>query len=177
MLIRPAQPEDALAVAGVHVRSWQAAYRGLLPDAYLDQLRAEDRAARYDFSAADPRKPFTVVAAEGAEVLGFATTAPSRDEDHPDYGELYALYADPKHWNRGVGVALIRAARARLAGFRHTSALLWLLAGNLRGERFYRADGWSPDGRERAQSVWGITVSEVRYVRPLEPRPPAPSAG
>ena len=49
MEIRPAEPEDALAVARVHVRTWQAAYRSLLPDHYLDQLRAEDRAARYQF--------------------------------------------------------------------------------------------------------------------------------
>jgi hypothetical protein len=41
--VRPARPDDALPVAGVHVRSWQAAYRGLLPDDYLDGLRAEER--------------------------------------------------------------------------------------------------------------------------------------
>ena len=29
-----------MEVARVHVRSWQAGYRGLLPDAYLDGLRA-----------------------------------------------------------------------------------------------------------------------------------------
>ena len=32
-----------MAVARVHVRSWQVGYRGLLPDAYLDGLRAEER--------------------------------------------------------------------------------------------------------------------------------------
>jgi hypothetical protein len=44
--LRPAVPGDSLAVARIHVRAWQTAYRGLLPDAYLDGLRAEDRAAR-----------------------------------------------------------------------------------------------------------------------------------
>ena len=32
----------------------------------------------------------------------------------PDYGELCALYVDPDHWGRGIGVALVSAARARL---------------------------------------------------------------
>jgi GNAT superfamily N-acetyltransferase len=169
MLVRPAQPEDALAVAGVHVRSWQVAYRGLLPDSYLDQLRPEDRATRYDFAGADPLKPYTVVAAEGAEILGFATTAPSRDEELPDYGELYALYVDPQHWDRRVGVALIQAARARLLTLGFTDAFLWLLEGNSRGRRFYRMDGWAPDGRQRVDSVWDVTVSEHRYVRRLRP--------
>jgi hypothetical protein len=61
MLIRPAEP-DEVAVACVHVRSWQAAYRTLLPDEYLDKLRPEDRARRFDFATADPLKPRTIVA-------------------------------------------------------------------------------------------------------------------
>jgi hypothetical protein len=65
MLLRPAEPEDAIAVARVHVRSWQAAYRTLFPDDYLDQLRPEDRAQKYDFASLDPLKPWTIVAAEG----------------------------------------------------------------------------------------------------------------
>jgi hypothetical protein len=44
MFLRPAEPSDASAVARVHVRSWQAGYRNLLPDQYLDGLRPEDRA-------------------------------------------------------------------------------------------------------------------------------------
>ncbi|HEY1808803.1 MAG TPA: hypothetical protein VGG42_09585 [Acidobacteriaceae bacterium] len=42
MNLRLAEPPDAMAAARVHVRSWQAAYRGLMPDAFLDQLRPED---------------------------------------------------------------------------------------------------------------------------------------
>jgi hypothetical protein len=38
MSIRLAQASDARAIAEVHVRSWQAAYRDLLPQEYLDGL-------------------------------------------------------------------------------------------------------------------------------------------
>ena len=37
MLLRPAEPADAMDVARVHVRAWQVAYRNLLPDEYLDE--------------------------------------------------------------------------------------------------------------------------------------------
>jgi GNAT superfamily N-acetyltransferase len=168
MLIRPAEPSDAMAVARVHVRSWQATYRTLLPDDYLDQLRPEDRAQKYDFAGLDPRKPRTIVAVDEGLICGFATTAPSRDADLPDHGELYALYVDPEMWGRGIGIELMSAARTRLAqaGFRH--AVLWVLAGNLRAERFYRIDGWAPDGFCRTDVVWGVTVDEVRYLRELD---------
>jgi len=168
MLLRPAQPQDSMAVARVHVRSWQAAYRSLLPDEYLDQLRPEDRAQRYDFATADTTKPQTIVAIEEGIIQGFATTAPTREPDLPNHGELYALYVDPERWGHGVGLALITAARDRLhtLGFRH--AVLWVMAGNARADRFYQIDGWVPDGLRKTDSIWGVTVDELRYQRPLD---------
>jgi GNAT superfamily N-acetyltransferase len=167
MLLRPAEPDDAMAVARVHVRSWQAAYRTLLPDDYLDQLRPEDRAQKYDFATLDPLKPRTIVAAEEGLILGFATTALSREPDLPGHGELCALYVDPEQWGRGIGIALVSAARANLFGLGFRNAVLWVLAGNVRAERFYRIDQWAPDGLRRTDSVWGITVDELRYQRGL----------
>ena len=172
MEIRPAQPGDALTVARVHVRSWQAAYRGLLPEDYLAQLRPEDRAARYDFAAGDPAKPHTLVAAEAGAIIGFASTMPSRDAERADHGELCALYVNPEHWGRGIGVALVAAARARLAEAGFQRALLWVLNGNRRAERFYQRDGWAADGARRTETVWGVTVDELRCVRALAVEPP-----
>jgi GNAT superfamily N-acetyltransferase len=167
MEIRPARPGDALDVARVHVRAWQVGYRGLLPDAYLDRLRPEDRAARYTFEVVDPTRPTTLVAVDGGVVLGFATTGPSPDVDGPETGELMALHVDPNHWQRGVGRALVGSARAQLAGQGYREAVLWVLDGNTRGARFYAADGWSPDGTRRTEAVWGVSTENVRYHRAL----------
>lgn len=163
MIIRLAEPSDAMAVARVHVRSWQAAYRDLLPGDYLDQLRPEDRAQRYDFAARDSQKPQTIVALAGDVITGFATTSPARDSDLAGWGELCALYVDPAFWDRGVGKNLIVAARSRLADLGFRSAMLWLLEGNKRADHFYRIDGWLPDGTRRTESIWGIIANELRY--------------
>ena len=163
MHLRPAEPADALEVAGVHVRSWQSAYRGLLPDEYLDGLRAEDRAPRYRFDGVDPDAPSTVLATDDGAVVGFATTGPARDEDAAGLGELYALYVDPPHWSTGAGRALIGDARGRLGAAGFASAVLWVLVGNGRAERFYRRDGWAPDGKRLVREAWGTTVDEARY--------------
>lgn len=167
MLLRTAMPEDALAIARVHVRSWQAAYRGLIEDAYLDGLRAEDRASRYDFTHANPAKPYTMVAVEDGAIVGFATIMPSRDADLPEAGELAALYLDPERWDRGIGVAMIEAARAELVRRGFKAALLWVLAGNARAMRFYERDGWAADGSQRTQEIWGLRLVENRYRREL----------
>jgi GNAT superfamily N-acetyltransferase len=167
MQLRPAEPGDALAVARVHVRSWQHAYRALIPSDYLDQLRPEDRAQRYDFANPDPHAPYTIVAVDDGSIAGFATTSASHDADLPHHGELCALYVDPDRWGRGIGAALVSAARARLRQFGHHKAFLWMLDGNRRADCFYQADGWSSDGHTGPYSVGATTVKKVRYQRDL----------
>ena len=154
-------------MARVHVRSWQAAYRGLLPAEYLDALKPEDRAARYIFENPDTTKPWTIVAEDNSLIAGFATTAPARDADAQGCGELYALYVDPDYWGRGIGAQLIEAARARLVELGFEQAVLWVMKGNARAERFYTIDGWQPDGHQRSEVMWEVTVNELRYRRRL----------
>ena len=84
MEIRPAQAADALGVATVHVRSWQAAYKGLLPDLYLDQLDVERRRAGWARNIDEAHWPRTgtLVATEASgNVIGFAHVGPARDDD------------------------------------------------------------------------------------------------
>jgi ribosomal protein S18 acetylase RimI-like enzyme len=169
MELRSALPDDAFAVARVHVRAWQVGYRGLLPAEYLDSLRVEDRAARYTFGRADG--PRTTVAVErgetgggarrgidSGELVGFATIHGA---------ELCALHVDPAAWGRGVARALIAQARADLAAAGLTEAHVWVLVGNTRAERFYQRDGWATDGTRRSDMVWGTAVDEIAYRRRL----------
>jgi GNAT superfamily N-acetyltransferase len=156
MELRRAVPSDSLAVARVHVRAWQVGYCGLLPAAYLESLRPEDRAARYTFDR--PDGPRTTVAVAGGAVVGFSTIHGA---------ELCALHVDPDSWGGGVGRALIARARAELAASGLAEAHLWLLAGNARAQRFYERDGWVTDGTRRTDTVWGITVDEFEYRRRL----------
>jgi GNAT superfamily N-acetyltransferase len=165
--VYPAQPHDAAAVAAVHVRSWQVGYRGILPDDYLDGLRPEDRMARYTFGSADPKLPSTTVASRDGVICGFVTTGPSRDGADDTTGEVFALYVDPGAWGLGVGRRLMTEARARLWERGFTEAVLWVLVGNVRAERFYGADGWRPDGRRRTDEVWNVSVNELCYRREL----------
>jgi ribosomal protein S18 acetylase RimI-like enzyme len=167
--IRDACPEDAGRVATVHVRAWQAAYRGILPDAELDALDPAERARRYTFGDRTPGTPRTLVALEGDSVLGFATVTRCAD-DSGRAGELQALYVDPARWHSGVGRALLAAAEARLQEEGFAVAVLWVFVGNERAERFYRAAGWRGDGTVREQTFWGFPVAVTRYRRALSAR-------
>jgi ribosomal protein S18 acetylase RimI-like enzyme len=163
--VREAAPADALEVARIHVRAWQAGYRGLLSDDYLDGLRPQDRAARYTFGRSGD--PETIVAVQDEAIRGFATITEAGGEEGRNFGELTQLYIDPGCWGLGVGRRLISDARRRLAERGFAEAVLWVFVGNERAERFYRADGWTHDGTRRLDEVWGITVDELRYRRAL----------
>jgi hypothetical protein len=82
--VRPALPDDAAAIAELHVRSWQWAYRGQIPDDYLNGLTAElpERTARRQEYLTFPRPDHrTWVVERDGQVVGFAQTGPSNDPD------------------------------------------------------------------------------------------------
>src|SRR4029450_11398219 len=102
--VRPARIPDAPAMGRAVVRAWQAAYRGHMPDDYLDGLRAEDRAAYGGRRLRrDGLRGTILVVERGGEVVGFAAVGPSPDP--PGAGELYAINLDPDHWGAGTGRA------------------------------------------------------------------------
>jgi len=112
MFLRVARPADAMAVARMHVRSWQATYRGLLFDDYLDALQPEEWAQRYTFTDPEATKSMTVLAVEGSEICGLATIGPAGDGDQQAVGELLALYVDPDR--RGLASAVHLSRRLEL---------------------------------------------------------------
>jgi GNAT superfamily N-acetyltransferase len=171
VVIRPARLGDEMNVAGVHVRAWQVGYRTLMPEAYLSSLRLEDRAKRYSFGNADTCQPQSWVAEDSGDsgtVVGFATIGPAQGDEGQSLGELNALYVDPEYWGCCIGAALESAGRAALVKLGYRKAMLWVLAGNERAIGFYEARGWKGDGTLREAAVWGITVSERRFVRALD---------
>ncbi len=156
-----------MGVAQAHVRSWQVGYEGLVPQSYLDALRPEDRAQRYDFDQMNPEGPFTQVAADGDTICGHVTTGVSRDADRHVAGEIWAIYVDPSRWRNGIGRLLVQAGCEQLRSHGLDTVCLWVLSGNARARRFYEATGWQWDGAERTDTIGDGVVHELRYERTL----------
>jgi len=163
--IRDAMPADARAIAEVHVRSWQAAYRGELPDDYLDGLSVDERETWWRDTLSGPtRASGTLVAEDGGRVIGFAGFGPTRDDDAPPgTGEVYAIYLDPDRFGRGVGRELFDRANGRLRELGFTRATLWTLTTNERARRFYERAGWAFDGTESTHQDHCRNLPIVRY--------------
>lgn len=166
MEVRRAQVDDAHAIAAVHVRTWQAAYRGQVPDAILDGLSVEQRTRSWSQIIARSMPPAAgaFVLEDDGEVCGFVHIAPSRDEDAgEEAGELTAIYVAPEFWGSGGGALLMECALAGLREAGCSEATLWVLDANVRARRFYESRGWTPDGAVKVDQREGFELHEVRY--------------
>lgn len=161
--IRAAEPEDAHTVAEVHVASWQWAYRGQLPDDYLDSLSVDDREAMWAqrLGATDPG---VFIAEDDGTAVGFVSVGPCRDKDAPaGTGELEAIYLVAGAAGNGTGSLLMEEATGALRRTGYSSATLWVLETNQRALRFYERLGWSWDGSRSDHQLQCGNRPIVRY--------------
>jgi GNAT superfamily N-acetyltransferase len=184
VVIRLANDGDAMAIATVHVRSWQEAYPGLIPQDYLDGLRPEGRLAGWEQVLAETDWPragvllfvednFSGGSESGAgDVIGFSHVCRTRDVDldPATTGEVTSIYLAPEAWGSGKGVALLAASIDQMVRAGYETATLWALDTNARARRFYEIGGWKTDGATKIHDWGTFTCTDVRYVLDLKSR-------
>lgn len=160
--IREAVPSDCRGISDVQVRGWQAAYRGLLPDDYLNAMDPARRITVWERFVNEGNGGMFVVETSGG-IAGFCHVLPSRDADAEQASEIAAIYVDPDEWWKGYGRMLCNQARHHAVehGFREMT--LWVLRGNVMGRRFYETMGFHADGAAKVEQRPGFVLDEVRY--------------
>lgn len=162
-VIRPAGPEDAARISGIYARSWKAAYRGIIPQEYLDTLPTDywepkftewltDRSLRADLL-------FCGDAPAGAVAYG-----KSRDDRYPDFAEVVSLYVVPEQFRKGCGTSLLRGALQNLRGEGYRDCYLWVMRENERAQEFYWKMGFAPTADTCSYPIAGKVIVDVRYV-------------
>lgn len=162
--LRSATPADAPLIAAMHAASWQATYRGLLPDTFLDTEVSNDRAAYWRARLEAPGEERRLVQiAERAphEPVGFMCV--ERQIGSPWGVLLDNLHAMPAWQGMGAGKLMMRAAKdwAREQG--ETQLYLYVLEGNAPAIAFYESQGWQYSGAE-PDKMGGIDITALRYV-------------
>jgi GNAT superfamily N-acetyltransferase len=153
--IRRGVPDDADALARLHVDVWDDAYTGLMPQTVLDERRERvaERAERWREILGQGEPTWLAEDADG--LAGFAGAGPGRDNDVDIPLELYALYVRRCYYGAGVGYALFEQALGDRAAY------LWVLASNERAIGFYERQGFRLDGTEDEHDE-GLHVRMVR---------------
>lgn len=155
--IRDLRSDDVQDIVRLYIESWNVGFGELMPTRQI----TSDVISQW---TADLERPFPHrwwVAEANAGVVGFAGICQSRDPVDPSVGEIDTIAVDPLWWRSGVGRRLMMNAVEHLFRDGYRDAVLWTLSNYERGQRFYEATGWKPDGGKRDQG------RQIRYHRKL----------
>ena len=158
LTLRPAAPDDTMAVAAIWYAGWRDGHLGNVPDELTAARTEESFGERAVQHVAD-----TVVALLGDEVAGFAMVIGD---------EVEQVYVAAAHRGTRVAGALLDEAERIVRDSGHDRAWLAVVAGNERARRFYERNGWNDEGLfdHKAPSELGpITVPAHRYVKRVSP--------
>jgi GNAT superfamily N-acetyltransferase len=174
-VVRTAESVDAAQIARVHTAAWRWAYRGQMPDTFLDNLSAERRIGVWETSikASDEA---VLVAEIDSGLVGFVSVGLRRDAPHGEVvgatdaaeAELYAIYLLEAWTGCGLGRRLMTAGEEAMRALGAKRAFLWVLASNTATHRFYEAAGWHQDGNTATYDIGGEGLEVLRYTKDLE---------
>ena len=167
--VRPATLRDAKAIAQIHTAAALEAYRGIVPDDQLKAMSSVEKRQAYWREAIEFCEPQVQVAIDGDKIVGFVGFDRSRDpKSRQTTGEIWAIYATPSHWNKGVGITLWDAAREGLLEEGCTIVTCWVPLRNERALRFHEMAGFKREmTTAKTAQVGPIKIEEVRLQRTL----------
>lgn len=167
MQIRTAELMDAKRIASLHVNVWRAAYKGIMPDSFLDSMDINYYEQGWSKTLKAPGNGNYIVAQVDKELVGFATFGPARDTNVEDKNsaELVALNISPEYWRQAIGSQLLSGVIDSVK-VKYKNLYLWVAEKNIRAISFYEKHGFNPDGKTKTDKSHGDIV-ELRYVARL----------
>jgi RimJ/RimL family protein N-acetyltransferase len=161
-IIRKALPKDAHERAICHTASWRSAYKGIVPDEYLDNISIEERNKKNKKQLQEFKNVSFYNATYENKIIGLLAIHKSRDEDKPNAGEIGGIYLIEEFWGKGYGRKMMDFAITALKNMGCNEIILWVLEDNARARRFYEKCGFSFDGTKK-EIIIGKPLIEVRY--------------
>ena len=162
--IRLAVSADASDMAEVLMRSWEVAYKDIIP---ADFIR-EKNATRLDmFKRTLPENIYTYVIQYDGKTVGIMRVAPPQDDDAgDDWYEVHSIYLHPDCFNQGIGTQAMEFAFDIARGLGRTDMVVWVFAENINTIKFYEKCGFIPDGKTKMYNC-GKDINSIRMRRGL----------
>ena len=142
------------------MEDWQKAYRGIMEDAFLDSMNADQR---YEIEVKRYEK--YMVAADGDEILGYAWL--EKSEEEPADCEVIALYVRYAKRNHGIGKRLMEYAFSHFRKMGKKTMIVWCLKENDASRRFYEKVG-GKEFRTGTHPWGGKEYDMISYLYDLE---------
>ena len=163
--IRLAKPDDAPDMAEIHARSWEVAYKNIIPEEYIKAKNAT-RPALWQRIITDENTTQYVIEVDG-KTVGIMSVAPPKDDDVDDnYYELHGIYLHPDYYHKGIGTQAVNFAFDKARKLGKKSMNVWVFAENYNSINFYEKCGFIADGKTHTHD-YGKIVYSIRMKKDL----------
>ncbi|MBP1996684.1 GNAT family N-acetyltransferase [Paenibacillus eucommiae] len=160
--IRWACINDCHDLSIVHLESYRAAYRGIMPDDFLNKMTLEDRSLHVQNLLKTSAKRIAILRVDGA-TIGYAEVGKCEDKDLDEtWVEIFAIYLLKEYSGRGFGSHLMGWVLDKVLELGHSRASLWVLKENTDAIKFYEKLDFKSDGTERVIKR-GKTLVQMRF--------------
>lgn len=151
--------DDRMAISRIYEESWRCAYKGIIPQDYLDSI-PEGRWV----SNLDNPKWKTLVCIDNGRIVGTSSFCKSRFEQFYNWGEVISIYLLPDFTGKGYGKNLMESAITELKKQGYENVFLWVLEENIRARQFYEKFGFSPTDNFLDDNIGGKELREIQYL-------------
>lgn len=154
------EADDLMKVSSVYEQSWKSAYKGIIPQSYLDSIPV----GRWASGINKPDR-HNIILTDGGIIAGTSCFCASRWEKFAEYGEIVSVYLLPEYTGKGYGRQLMEAAVSGLESMCFKSVLLWVLEENVNARRFYEHFGFTANGEVMDDNIGGKDLREIMYIK------------
>lgn len=158
MIRKVNETDDLNKISHIYEESWKSAYKGMLPQDYLDHIPeghwVENLTAKERHS---------LVMIEDDQMIGTSSYAPSRLSRLEGFGEIISIYMLPDYIGKGYGKQLLHETIKCLKEEGYHDLYLWVLEENTHARKFYEHAGFIQSDDIIEDVIGGKVVHEVRY--------------
>lgn len=147
--------EDIEAVRQLYISGWQNAFKGIVPQDYLDHMNLDNWAPPLDGA---------YILTDGKSILGTSSISAARDDSFNGWGEIISIYVLPELIGQGYGHILFEFVRGKLLELGYDHIYLTVFEDNMRARKFYEKHGFSWNNERLPLNVGGKDLIELRYI-------------
>lgn len=144
VFVRKMTPGDIPDIQRLYTTGWQNAFKGIVPQDYLDEMNLDNWAPPLDGA---------YVLTDGEKVLGTSSISGARDTAFAGWGEIISVYVLPELIGQGYGHILFTFAVGELLSLGFDRIYLTVFEDNLRARAFYEKHGFRWDGQRFPMEV------------------------
>ena len=155
--------EDIPLLSHILAASWRVAYRGMIPQDFLDSIEDERWVTPFTYRLTKGGMKADILYVQQA-ACGCVVYGPSQNKNYSGWGEICCLYLLPEYTRKGYGKQLLLFAMDQMKKENIHDFYLWALDENLSARKFYEKVGYTLTSDIYTVEMGGKLLTDYRYI-------------